>query len=179
MNYLFHLPWTQKQWNRLLLYTKELQSIVCVCVCKNHHYRKVCFQNSIDSRGNIMQKLCLKFIFGSWRDGSEVKSTYCSLRGPKFGSQHHPRWLTATGSSSSKGTGWLWLPQAPGLNHTQTHMWLKIMTIILIRSSLGLLAEGRGMKEYILTLALPGSVFNEHCLHRYTKPYKTGISWLS
>jgi hypothetical protein len=24
-----------------------------------------------------------------WRDGSVVKSTFCSLRGPKFSSQHH------------------------------------------------------------------------------------------
>jgi hypothetical protein len=68
----------------------------------------------------------LVFVRG-WRDGSVVKSTYCSSRGPKFCSWH-PYWATVTCNSSFWGVNVLLWPQyahvhahARARAHTHTH----------------------------------------------------------
>ena len=104
--------------------------------------RRHCYGNSYDRREPMLRKLTLKQHgvwgkgTGSWRDGSALKSTSYSSRGPRFSSQ--PQRLSAICNYSSRGSNTLFWPlwalhtyvvQRYTCRHNTHHIHIKIVKL--------------------------------------------------
>ena len=58
---------------------------------------------------------------GSWRDGSAVKSTSCSSRGPGFDSQHPWQLITVSNSLFRRSDTLFWPLRVPGMHLGHRH----------------------------------------------------------
>lgn len=63
---------------------------------------------------------------GGWRDGSGIKNTGWSFRGPRFGFQYpHDTWLIFMNNSNLGDLTFFWSPVALHVHSTLTYTWTK------------------------------------------------------